>query len=371
MSHSFESTYSGRRVLVTGHTGFKGTWLASWLIKLGAEVTGVSKGIPTSPSMFEDLGLSSKLNDIRLDVRDLDALADIVGEGKPDFIFHLAAQAIVSTSYTDPVETVTTNAIGSMNVLEALRRTRLPSVAVMITSDKCYENVEWEQGYRESDILGGKDVYSASKAAAEIVIRSYVRSFFPADGPARVVVGRAGNVIGGGDWSTDRIVPDSVRAWGKNQKVSIRSPNATRPWQHVLEPLSGYLLLGQAARHDAKVHGEPFNFGPKDDQTQTVLELLKELSTHWGYESVDDSCVLGGDRSFHEANLLRLNCEKARSQLGWQPTLDYREAVGLVADWYRAYQDKTDDMYEVTLRQIGEYEILSSERNRNGGSDGR
>ena len=222
----FNNIYKNKKVLITGHTGFKGSWLCSWLIKLGAKVIGVSNCIPTSPSMYEELGLSSKINDLRYDVRDLLSLKKIINDTKPDFIFHLAAQAIVSKSYSDPIETITTNVIGSMNILESLRDYNDPCRVIIITSDKCYDNVEWIWGYKESDHMGGKDIYSGSKGAAELIIKSYFHSFFKDDHPVKVSIGRAGNVIGGGDWASDRIIVDCMKAWSKEEKVEIRSPNA-------------------------------------------------------------------------------------------------------------------------------------------------
>ena len=251
----FQNKYKNKKVLVTGHTGFKGSWLTTWLIKLGAEVTGLSNGIPTSPSMFEELNLSNKINDIRLDVKDLASVKKVINDCQPDFIFHLAAQAIVSKSYSDPVDTVTTNVIGTMNILESLRLYDQSCTVIMITSDKCYDNVEWIWGYKESDHMGGKDVYSGSKGAAELIIKSYVNSFFKNNHPVKIAIGRAGNVIGGGDWASDRIIVDCVKAWSKGEKLEIRSPEATRPWQHVMEPLSGYLTLGEKLYNNSNLHG--------------------------------------------------------------------------------------------------------------------
>ena len=240
----FNNPYQNKKVLITGHTGFKGSWLTTWLLRLGATVVGISKDILTNPSMFEILGLKDKIRHHSFDIRALNLLKNTIQKEKPDFIFHLAAQAIVSVSYEDPVETITSNAIGTMNLLESLRKIDWGCTAVIITSDKCYDNVEREQGYKETDTLGGKDIYSGSKGAAELIIKSYLESFFLSfNHPVKVGIARAGNVIGGGDWAKDRIVVDSIKAWSKKRFVEIRSPKATRPWQHVLEPLSGYLVL--------------------------------------------------------------------------------------------------------------------------------
>lgn len=360
----FGDAYHGRRVLVTGHTGFKGSWLTTWLLKLGADVVGVAKDVPTQPAMFDELGLSRRIKHVQADIRDLRAMHDLIAAQQPDFVFHLAAQAIVSTSYADPVETISTNVVGTMNILEALRTLERPCVAVLITSDKCYDNVEWVWGYRETDRLGGKDVYSGSKGAAELVIRSYLHSFFQNDHPVRLAIGRAGNVIGGGDWAKDRIVVDCMRAWSEGRSVEIRSPNATRPWQHVLEPLSGYLALGQAVAQRPQLHGEAFNFGPRAEQNRTVIGLLADLGEYWRSARKDQPYRVTGDIPFHEAGLLKLNCDKALFHLKWESNLDYAEMIRLVAGWYSAFYQEHADMYALTLDQIATYERLATERNR-------
>lgn len=361
----FGQAYYGKRVLVTGHTGFKGSWLTTWLLKLGATVVGVSKGIPTQPAMYSELGLEERIRHYTADIRDSNKLAEIIQSERPDFIFHLAAQAIVSVSYTDPVETITTNAIGTMNILESLRCADYPCVLVLITSDKCYDNVEWIWGYRETDALGGKDVYSGSKGAAELLIKSYLHSFFQKpDHPVRLGIGRAGNVIGGGDWAKDRIVVDCMRAWSEERVVEIRSPSATRPWQHVLEPISGYLTLGMLLQNSQQLHGEAFNFGPPSEQNRTVVELIDDLGRHWGIANTDDIYRITGDIPFHEAGLLKLNCDKALYHLQWRPNLDYDETIQMVGEWYRAYYRENRDMYNYTLDQLETYEQLAQERGR-------
>jgi CDP-glucose 4,6-dehydratase len=363
-SMMFGNAYAGRRVLVTGHTGFKGSWLTTWLLKLGAEVTGVSVDIPTHPAMFEELSLAGRIRHVQADIRDLQAMRKVIQGCEPDFVFHLAAQSIVSISYSDPVETISTNVIGTMNVLEAMRSLEHPCVAVLITSDKCYDNVEWVWGYREADALGGKDVYSGSKGAAELVIKSYFHSFFQKDHPVRLAIGRAGNVIGGGDWAQDRIVADCMRAWNESRKVEIRSPQSTRPWQHVLEPLSGYLALGQAVAQRAVLHGEAFNFGPRAEQNRSVVDLLRDIGTHWGFGSPSDAYQITANVPFHEASLLKLNCDKALFHLKWEPNLDYSETIRLVADWYKGFYKSKSDMYALTLGQIASYEAMAAERGR-------
>ena len=359
----FRDVYRGRRVLLTGHTGFKGSWLTAWLLKLGAEVIGVSKDIPTQPSMFEKIGLQSRIRHIVADIRDLAAMQRIVTETQPDFVFHLAAQAIVSVSYSDPVETISTNVIGTMNLLEALRGLEKSCVAVIITSDKCYDNVEWVWGYRETDAMGGKDVYSGSKGAAELVVKSYFHSFFQ-NHPVRLGVARAGNVIGGGDWACDRIVADCMRAWNEGRSVQIRSPQATRPWQHVLEPLSGYLALGQSLMERKDLHGEAFNFGPRAEQNRTVVELLEGLSRRWGFADTKQAYQITGQIPFHEASLLKLNCDKALFQLKWEANLDYVDCVKFVADWYVAFYRDKAEMFDLTVDQISLYESMAVERGR-------
>ena len=356
--------YKGKKVLITGHTGFKGSWLTVWLLKMGANVAGFSDCIPTQPSIFEEAGLESKIEHHYGDIRDLAAIKSVIESFQPDFIFHLAAQPIVSVSYQDPVGTMTTNIIGTLNVLESLRLLNPNCVAVMITSDKCYENVEWIWGYKETDHLGGRDVYSGSKGAAEVAIHAYYYSFFKnPECNVRLATGRAGNVIGGGDWAKDRIVVDCMRNWSEGRSVEIRSPSATRPWQHVLEPLSGYLTLGAALAENAGLAGESFNFGPRSEQNRTVLELLSDLSVYWDFNKPEDAYRVTGNIPFHEAGLLKLNCDKALFHLRWEANLAYDECVKLVSEWYYGYYKQGADMYQLTLKQIEEYEASARERN--------
>lgn len=359
----FNDVYQGKTVLITGNTGFKGSWLTTWLSRLGANIVGVSKDVPTSPSMYEVLKLENKIKHFMVDVRNLDALKEIIAEEKPDFIFHLAAQAIVSESYKSPVETITSNVVGTMNILEALRATNRKCCAVLITSDKSYDNVEWVWGYKETDHLGGKDVYSGSKGAAELVIKSYVNSFFSNnDHPVRIAVARAGNVIGGGDWAKDRIVVDCVKAWNKGASVDIRSSQATRPWQHVLEPISGYLALGSALFSSERFHGEAFNFGPRSDQDITVLKLLHDLASEMGYAAPEKAYQVTDEVPFNESGLLKLNCDKALHYLKWQSTLTYNQTVGYVGDWYSSFYMKDHrDMLDKTYDQISSYEDLAAD----------
>lgn len=346
--------FHGAKVIVTGHTGFKGSWLGFWLTQLGAKVTGLSKDIPSQPSHFEVGGLAGLINDKRIDIRNDVALREAFVELQPDFVFHLAAQPLVRPSYADPIETWQTNTLGTVNILDGLRHLKKNCVAVLITSDKCYDNVEWVWGYRETDALGGPDPYSASKGAAELAIRSYVKSFFPKDGPVRIGIGRAGNVIGGGDWAVDRIVPDCMRAWSRGETVSLRNPLATRPWQHVLEPLSGYLNLAIALHASNKLHGEPFNFGPPAQQNHSVGELVSEMSKHWDKVKFEDvSAQYGGP---YESGLLKLNCDKALHHMGWRALWDFETTVKETVNWYKNfYQGNKGAIIDTTMTQIAAY----------------
>ena len=353
----FANVYKDKKVLITGHTGFKGSWLTTWLLKLGAKVYGISDEVPTTPSMFETLGLEGHIEHHFCDIRDLEAVRKIIHDVKPDFLFHLAAQAIVSTSYADPIGTISTNVMGTANILESLRGLSNKCTAVIITSDKCYENVEWEWGYKETDHMGGRDIYSGSKGAAEVIFHSYHCSFF--DGKNEhitMATGRAGNVIGGGDWAKDRIVVDCMKAWAEGGVVEIRSPSATRPWQHVLEPLSGYLTLGAALDSNRALHGQSFNFGPKAEQNHTVLDLLGDLAKEWDITDTANAYKVTGNIPFHEAGLLKLNCDKALFHLKWQATLNYAQCVKMVGEWYYKYYRDKVDMFDFTMGQLDAYE---------------
>lgn len=347
--------YRGRRVVVTGHTGFKGSWLATWLAELGAEVTGYALPPPTAPSHFEAARTASRLAHVEGDVRDVARLEETLRRARPEVVFHLAAQSKVRESYRDPLGTLGTNVLGTANVLDVARR--LGGVAlVLVTSDKCYENREWLFSYREDDALGGHDVYSASKAAAELVASSFRRSFF--EGRRGVATARAGNVIGGGDFAEDRIVPDAIRALLANERLRVRNPNATRPWQHVLEPLSGYLALGaRLLSPDAAERAsfsEAFNFGPRTESAHAVRDVVEGVFARWGGASGgwDDA---SDPSAPHEASLLSLSIEKARRTLGWEPRWGFSETLARTVDWYRAFA-KGDDMAAFTVRQIEAYE---------------
>lgn len=352
----FSNIYAGRRVLITGHTGFKGSWLSNWLLKLGADVAGLSNGLPSNPSNFAVLGLENRLKHHTGDVTDAARVAQVIREFQPEMVFHLAAQALVRRSYNDPVTTFATNAMGSLQVLEAVRHAPAVRALVMVTSDKCYHNVEWIWGYRENDRLGGEDPYSASKACAEVISHSYIRSFFnPNTGLAAVATARAGNVIGGGDWAEDRIVPDCMRSWSGGRTVQIRSPHATRPWQHVLEPLSGYLHLGARLwSRDAAVLGQSYNFGPDSTVNHPVSRLIENLGRDW--EGAKWEFGQSDPLKRHEAGLLKLCCDKALTDLEWRPTLNFSTTVQLTGEWYRHYYlHRAAEMYNMANQQIESY----------------
>lgn len=358
----FNNVYKGKKVFVTGHTGFKGSWLTAWLLSLGAEVAGYSDEVPTDPSLFEELKLSEKIKDFRGDVRDRASLADAINSFKPDMIFHLAAHAIVRECFENPVGAFTTNAIGTVNLLDIIRTSDTIKAGVFITSDKCYENVEWEYGYREDDRLGGKDPYSASKACAEIAFSAYYRSYFEGS-DIKIATGRAGNVIGGGDWARDRIVPDTMKAWAKGEEVEIRSPMATRPWQHVLEPLSGYLWLGASLmdKSEEGLNGESFNFGPLSNVNKPVKDLIEEMKKTWPVAG----WFCDSDVNIHkkECNLLKLSCDKALVRMDWLPNLSFDETCEFTVEWYRNfYSSKEKDTWTQTEEHIKKYETLARER---------
>jgi len=355
------NTFKNKKVLITGHTGFKGSWLTIWLLKLGAKVVGISDSVKPYPSMFSAAKLDDKINHKICDIRNYDDFKEIIENENPDFIFHLAAQAIVSESYKNPLDTITTNVLGVANLLDILKTLNKKIITVVVTSDKCYENVEWVWGYKETDHLGGKDIYSGSKGAAEIIFHSYYESFFGSKkSNALIATGRAGNVIGGGDWSKDRIIADCMKNWSVGKPIEIRSPEATRPWQHVLEPLGGYLLLASNLYYSNKLNGQSYNFGPRSEQTRTVLDLIKSLFANTNFKLKD--FYIAGNKPFSEAGLLKLNCDKALHDMDWSACLDYDECISLVGDWYKEYYRGSNNIFKFTLNQISFYEKKALER---------
>lgn len=347
----FNNIYKGKKVFLTGHTGFKGSWLALWLTKLGAEVCGYSLAPNTKPSMFEELNIKDKIyKSIIGDILDDSALERAMLKFQPDIVFHLAAQPLVRLSYSEPVLTYKTNVIGTLNVLEAAKKCLSVKAFVNITTDKCYENKEVNRGYREDEPMGGYDMYSSSKGCVEIMSSSFRRSFLQ-KGYA-MATARAGNVIGGGDWALDRLIPDCVRSINNNIDIEIRNPVAVRPWQHVLEPLSGYLLLGQKLLEDGQKFADGFNFGPEEDSILTVAEVAKRVTQFYGKGNV----IVGEASPLHEAGLLMLNIQKAEQVLGWAPTFTADIAISKTVEWYKKFYENNKNMYEFTIKQIEEYE---------------
>jgi CDP-glucose 4,6-dehydratase len=353
---AISNIYKGKRVLLTGHTGFKGAWLAEWLLQLGAEVTGLALPPATEPSLFNQLALAKRLNHRVGDIRDLPTVRQAVEAARPDFVFHLAAQPLVRLSYDQPVETYATNVLGTVHLLEAIRLAKQPCTIVAVTTDKCYENREWVHSYREEDPMGGYDPYSSSKGAAELVINAYRRSYFgPASG-IRLASARAGNVIGGGDWAADRIVPDCIRALQTDQPIPVRNKVATRPWQHVLEPLSGYLWLAACLASDLRsptsaALASAFNFGPALTSNRTVAALVLEVLKHWPGRWEDRS----DPNAVHEAKLLNLATDKAFHFLQWQPVWNFEQTIAHTVSWYRDVNNNPDKAHGLTLQHIAEY----------------
>jgi CDP-glucose 4,6-dehydratase len=343
--------WSGKTVLVTGHTGFKGAWLCTWLLARGAKVHGLALTPDTTPALFDQLGLASRMGHMLGDIRDSDLVARRVAEIAPDVIFHLAAQPVVRRSYRDPIETWGTNVMGTVNLLDSLRTVALPCAVVVVTTDKVYANREWEHAYRETDRLGGHDPYSASKAATEIVVDSYRKSFF-SDGLVRIATARAGNVIGGGDWAEDRIMPDLARALTNGQSLAVRNPRSIRPWQHVVDPLSGYMMLAEKlSTSDHTIWQGPFNFGPEATDQRDVASLVTQALQDWPGRWIDASTATAA----HEAGRLSLAIEKTRTVLGWTPRWDFDRTVAETVGWYRAVAEGADAR-DLTERQIADYE---------------
>jgi CDP-glucose 4,6-dehydratase len=356
--------FQNKKVIITGHTGFKGSWLSCVLSHLGAKVIGISLDVPTQPSLYKVLNFDIFIEDFRVDICNYELVSKVISEFKPDYVFHLAAQSLVSVSYEDPLKTMTTNAIGTANILESLRLLTNNVVAVFITSDKAYYNSEWVYGYRENDKLGGYDPYSASKAMAELAINSFYNSFLK-NGNTNIKIGiaRAGNVIGGGDWAKDRLIPDCIKSWSVNKEVEIRSPKATRPWQHVLEPLSGYLTLASLLSKNNIKPGEAYNFGPSANQNRTVLDLLNEMSNYW--KDCNWKITAGAEKPFYEAGLLKLNCDKALVELDWKSTLNFEETISMTINWYKYFYQNKENMEDFTMKQITKYFSLAKSQKLN------
>lgn len=349
--------WRGKRVFLTGHTGFKGSWLSLWLQQLGAEVTGFALA-PHAPSLFDAAGVASGMRSLEGDIRDAGTLQAALREARPDIVIHMAAQALVRYSYANPVETYSTNVMGLVHLFEAVRATPGVRAVVNVTSDKCYENREWAWGYRENEPMGGYDPYSNSKGCAELVTSAYRSSFFNPDTHSQHGValgsGRAGNVIGGGDWAQDRLIPDMMRAIAAGEPVRIRSPHAIRPWQHVLEPLSGYLTLAEHLYEHGPAFAEGFNFGPHDTDARPVQWIVERLCASWGDGA---GWELDAAPQPHEATYLKLDCSKARARLGWQPRWSLADTLGHIVDWHKAHAGGAD-MRAFTLAQIGVYQNI-------------
>ena len=346
----FNNFFNNKKILITGNTGFKGTWLTNCLLLMNSKIIGISKDIPTKPSMFNETINKNEIKQYFFDINNYEKLNNVLLNEKPDIIFHLAAQPIVKKSFIETIKTYETNVIGTANILECLKNYKKKAIIVLITSDKSYKNKEWIWGYRENDELGGIDPYSASKASAEIVINSYFESFFhKKNNNIKLSIARAGNVIGGGDWAENRIVPDCIRSWSKNKMAVIFNPNSTRPWQHVLEPISGYLQLAFKLDKNSKINGEAFNFGPKLDQNKNVKDLVTKMSTFWEnkkWTSVKQKTKI------RESKLLSLNCEKANDLLGWTPTLTFDQMSEFTISWYKMYYNNKKNIKEITNKQI-------------------
>lgn len=362
--------YQGRRVLLIGHTGFKGSWLAEWLLMLGADLTGFALEPPTTPALFAQLDLGARMCDLRGDVRDRKKVADLIAHNAPELVIHMAAQPLVRLSYDIPAETFETNVMGTVNVLEGIRVAKHSCAVLIVTTDKCYENREWLHSYREEDPMGGYDPYSASKGCAELVVSAYRRSFFGTL-PVALASARAGNVIGGGDWALDRIVPDCIRSLAKGEKVPVRNPHATRPWQHVLEPLGGYLLLGARllanvaggaafrCRPENAVFESAFNFGPPLESNKTVGQLVAEILKNWPGHWENQ----WRGNAPHEASLLNLATDKAYHLLGWRPRWAFEETIARTTQWYQKHFEEKANLVGLTRHQIAEYGKVAGKEN--------
>tara|TARA_B100000989_G_scaffold298689_2_gene289142 strand:+ start:818 stop:1891 length:1074 start_codon:yes stop_codon:yes gene_type:complete len=340
--------FKNKKILITGHTGFKGTWLTLLMLVLGAKVMGISYGKKTKPSLFNILNLEKKILNKNLDISNLNKLKKTINKFQPNFIFHLAAEAIISRAYLDPLKTWKTNTIGTINILQILKSIKFNVVTVFITSDKVYKNLELNRAYCENDILGDHDPYSASKASADLAIQSYFKSFLKKNKNIKIAIARAGNVIGGGDWSLNRIVPDCMSKWSQKKILKIRNPNSTRPWQHVFDVILGYVILAIKLKNSKKINGEPFNFGPSKSYNFKVISLIKNFKKYWPYGKIS----IQKNKNFKEATLLQLNSKKSKKILKWKSKLNLKDTIYLTGIWYKRFYEKKVDMYKFSLLQL-------------------
>ena len=364
---SLLKNFNGKKVIITGHTGFKGSWLTLWLVHLGAKVTGISDRTPTNPSNFEANQLKKKINHFKFDIRNKKKFLFIINKIKPDYIFHLAAQSLVKKSYKNPVETFETNTFGTLNLLESLKKVKFKKKCsvVIITSDKSYKNLEIKRGYKENDRLGGYDPYSASKACAELIIQSYINSFLKDNKRLFISIARAGNVIGGGDWSADRLIPDCIRSIQKKRKLKVRFAKSTRPWQHVLEAIFGYMILAIKQKNDNKINGNAFNFGPNNKNSLSVIGLVKEFKKKW---PILNWQIVKSKKKIFESGLLKLNSDKALRILNWKCLMNANQTIILLVNWYKFFFEKKrkTSMYDYSINQIKFYEkLIANKGNKN------
>ena len=353
---NFKNQFKNKKILITGSSGFKGSWLSLWMYLHGAKVLGVSVGIPSKPSNFEVLNLKNKINFKKIDLRDSKKLTNTILRFKPDYIFHLAAEAIVKRAYQNPRYTWETNTMGTINILEALSKIKKKVIAVIVTSDKVYKNLEILRGYHEEDILGGYDPYSASKASADLAVKSYFLSKLQYKRNLKICIARAGNVIGGGDWSEGRLIPDCVKKWSSKKIVYIRNPKSTRPWQHVLDVLNGYINLAVKLKKNKKLNGHAFNFGPKKEKKREVLSIVKEMKKNWS----DAEWIIKKDKKLKESNLLQLNSLKAKKLLNWKCKLNLKQAIYYTVEWYNTFYKDRKKIIDLTIKQIKKFEKIKN-----------
>ena len=356
MVKKLKDQFKNKKVLITGNTGFKGSWLSFWMHLSGAKVLGLSIGIPTKPSNFNTLNLNNKINFKQIDLRNSKELTNTILRFKPDYIFHLAAEAIVKKAYQNPKYTWETNTLGTINVLDALSKIKKNVVAIIITSDKVYKNLEISRGYHENDILGGYDPYSASKASADLAVKSYFKSKIQNKKNIKICIARAGNVIGGGDWSEGRLIPDCIKRWSLKKIVYIRNPYSTRPWQHVLDVLNGYVNLAIKLKKNKNINGQAFNFGPKNEKKSDVLSVVKEMKKKWK----DAKWKVKRDKKLKESNLLKLNSSKAKKLLNWKCKLNLSQAISFTTEWYSAYYKNKKNIINFTIEQIKKFEKIDN-----------